>query len=230
VLAGYTQPGAGFPGQVAVVDVNDAGVQFFNAPGNFAAVGIGDAFVINGGGLGTLAGNAVYALRPSATTTSSRLTSFDAAFNVNASGTAAATPGGILLLGYSQAPDYENVVRAIRSETYAAALAAGTSFTFAPSTSSVVHGFDVAEVTTLGESAVVVRGNYGANGPYTTSLETVALTQPSGTDVVQVGATRVLLTENGSQCTRILFTGTSASTLYVALQDARGQRLVKFKP
>lgn len=229
LLAGYTQVGADFPGQVAVIDVADGGVQFVNAPGNFDAVGIDGGFVINGGGLGSLTGTAVYGLRPGAATPASKLTSFDSTFSVNGSGTAAVTSQGVLLLGYSQSPNYENFVRALRPEIYAAALAAGTPFVFSPTESVVVHGFDVSEVDAFGTSAIIVRGGYDT-GPYTTKLERVPLTLASGVDVVTVGTASTVLQENGSKCTRILFTSTSASSLYLAVQDLRGKRLVKLNP
>lgn len=229
LLAGYTQVGAGFPGQVAVIDVADGGVRFANAPGNFDAVGIDGGFVINGGGLGSLAGTAVYGLRPAAAAPTTQLASFDSTFNVNGSGAAAVTTHGVLLLGYSQSPNYENVVRALRPEKYSAALATGTSFAFSPTESVVVHGFDISEVDALGTSAIIVRGGYDT-GPYTTKLERVPLTLAGGTDVVTVGTASTVLQENGSKCTRILFTSTSATSLYLAVQDLRGKRLIKLTP
>ena len=229
LMAGYTLSGASYPGHVAVIEVTDGGVQFVSAQGNFDAVGIDGGFVINGGGLGSLTGSAVYALRPGAPARASLLTSFDSTFKVNGSGTAAVTSNGVLLLGYSQDPNYENFVRAIRPETYGAALAAGTSFVFAPTESIVAHGFDISEVDAFGTAAIIVRGGYDT-GPYTTKLERLPLTVPAGADVVTVGTASTLLQENGSKCTRILFISTSASSLYLALQDARGKRLVKLAP
>ena len=229
LLAGYTQAGAGFPGMVAVIDVTDGGVSFFNAPGNFDAVGLDAGFVINGGGLGSASGNAVYALRPAAVTSSSQLTAFDSTFKVNGSGTAAAASNGVLLLGYSQDPNYENFVRAVRPEAYASALSNGTSFTLDPTASVVAHGFDVTEVDAFGPAAIVHRGGYDT-GPFTTKLERVPLTLLSGADVVTVGTATTLLQENGSKCTRILFLSGSTTSLYVAVQDRRGKRLVSLAP
>ncbi len=228
LLGGYT--GAGFSGKVGLIDLADAGVTYVNAPGNYTAVGASDAFIINGTGLGAAAGNGIYALR-TATGVTAQLASFDASFNVGGSGLTGVTGTGVLLLGYATLPSFENFVRAVPEATYGPALSGGTSVALTANTQLVASGFDLSSVDGFEDSAIIVNGAFGASGPYTTEVKRVPVTVSGpGHDVVTVGTPSALLQENGSKCTRVLFTTASGTSLYFGLQDARGRRLVKITP
>lgn len=227
LLAGYT--GSGFSGQVAVVELGDAGVHFVNAPGNFGAVGTVGTFVINGLGLGSISDAGVFALRVGSTIETSVIASFDPSLNASASGATVMTNDGVLLIGYSTSPNYENVVRAVAPGLARAALDGGAAIALSAAQPVVAQGFDVMGVDAFGSAALVTSGGYDSKfSAYTTSVKRVPLTV-SG-DSVLVGSPLTLLQENGSRCTRVLFTSTSDGALYVAVQDRRGARLVKLTP
>ncbi len=230
LMGGFTQAGANFPGKVTVFELTDGGHRSLDAPGNFTAAGVNDAFVVNGGGIGASLENAAFGIRTGgADLAGAKLVTFDPSFDFAGSGPTAVTGTGVLLVGYAKNPDFASFVRAVPSSAYAAALAAGTSFTLAASAPVVASGFEVADVVGLGDAAIVVRGGYGNAGPYTTKVDRIPLSLSGGGDVV-VGAPVTLLQEGGNQCTRVIFTATSATSVYLGLQDKQGRRLVKLTP
>ncbi|MBL9039329.1 MAG: hypothetical protein JNG84_12495 [Archangium sp.] len=229
LLAGFTQSGAGFPGKVAVVTVADAGVEFVNAPGNYTAAGIesANAFIINGAGLGSATGNAVYALRTEPTQTA-QLATFDTSLGASGSGLTAITSTGVVLVGYGKS-DFTNAVHAVPPSTYLAPVLAGTSVNLTTSSAPLVAEGDVADMSSLGGDAMVVRGGFDSDfNPYTSKVQRVGLTL-SGSGVA-VGTPVDVLRENGSRCTRVLFVSGGSTSMLVGLQDGKGRRLVQFIP
>ncbi len=232
LLTGYTKSGAGFPGVVALIQPADSGVEYVNAPGNFTTAGLpSGAFLINGTGLGTAAGNGLFALRPGNPSQTALLTTFPDPFA--GSGYTTVTSNGIVVAGNSRTPDYSNVARAITPSAYLGPIASGSSFTYTANTAPVVaEGDEFADLTSFGNDAIVVRGGYDAMfNPFTASVVRVPLTLAgSGTQTVTVGTTQVLLENGPLQCTRVFVAIGSGTELYLGLTDRQGRRLVKLNP
>ncbi len=226
VMAGYTD--ATQSGKVAVIETTDGGVTYVNAPGNYTATAVGDAFIINGLGLGALRGLGVYGLRVGGTVETWSLATFDGGLNAVGSGVSGVTANGVLMVGYAQSPNYENFVTALPPATYAMPLMNKTSFGIGSSAVTLAHGFDIASLDGFGSWAMLVNGGFGANGAFTTGVSAVPLLVAS--DNVIVSSSVPLLTNASSQCTRVIFTSSSSTAYYVALQDQQGRRLIKLSP
>lgn len=231
LLAGYTKAGAGFPGVVALVQPEDGGVEYVNAPGNYTAAGLSTgAFVINGTGLGAATGNGLFALRPGNPSQTAALTTFPDAFG--GSGYTTITANGVLVAGNARA-DFSNVARAIVPSTYLGPIASGSAFTYQASDAPIVaEGDTFADLTSFQNDAIVVRGGYDAMfNPFTTRVERVPLTlSGSGVQTVTVGTPVVLLENTGLACTRVFAAIGSGADLYLGLDDRQGRRLVKLTP
>ncbi|MBE2248521.1 MAG: hypothetical protein IAE78_03155 [Myxococcus sp.] len=231
LLTGYTKTGAGFPGVVALVQPDDGGVEYVNAPGNYTSVGLSSgAFVVNGLGLGTATGTGLFALRPGAPSQTAFLAGFPDAFGGN--GYTAATADGVLVAGNARA-DFSNVTRALPPSMYLGPIASGATFTYSATTAPVVaEGDDLADVTSFGGDVVVVRGGYDAMfNPFTDRLERLPLTVTgSGTQTVSIGTAQPLLENGGLRCSRIFTAIGSGTDLYVGIVDRLGRRLVKLTP
>ncbi len=231
LLTGYTKSGAGFPGFVALVQPDDAGVEYVPAGGNYTAAGLSTgAFLINGLSLGTATGQGVFALRPGVPLGTTLLTTFPDPYA--GSGYTAVTANGVLIVGNSVPPSFSNIVRALPPSTYLGPVAAGTAFTYGAADAPVVaEGGDFATVTVFGDDVIVVRGGFDANfNAFTNRVERVPLTlSGSGTQTVSVGTPRTLL-QNAARCTRVTFALGAGNDLYLGLNDRQGRRLIKLAP
>lgn len=228
LAAGYTKAGAGFPGSVAVIETTDAGVQYFDAPGNFTLAGTPTGFLVNGTALGSATGAGVYALDDQGPF---GLASFDAAWTAS-SGYTARTGNGVLLLGAFYGTDFQNHVHAAPPFLTAPALTNRTAFSLAQAP-DLISGGDLADVTALGDDALVVRGGYLSVPPYsafTTRVERVPLTlSGSGVQTVTAGAP-VTLVNAPDTCTRVLFAVGEGSTALLGVEDRNGRRLLRLQP
>jgi hypothetical protein len=231
VLAGYTTSGAGFPGNVALINLVDGGVEYVNAPGNYSAAALpSGAFLVNGLGLGTASGNGLFTLQPGAPVMASLLAVFPDAFG--GSGITAVTSTGVVIAGNFRS-DFTNIARALTPGQYAAAVVGGTSFTYTAADAPVVaEGADFADLTTFGPDAIVVRGGFDASFmPFTVRVERLPLSLSSATpSTVTVGSPVVLLENAPLRCTRVFTTFSSGSALYLGLSDRQGRRLVQLAP
>ncbi len=228
LLAGYTKPGAGFPGAVARYDTSDAGLTHVDAPGNYTLAGLPGGFLVNGGELGAATGAGVYVLDEQGPFA---LATFDAAWMAS-SGFTARTANGVLLLGYFSAADFNNHVLAAPPSLYSAAVAGRSSFALAQG-SPLLDAADLADLTALGNDAVVVRGGFLSEPPYsafTTAVERLPLTvSGSGTQTVTAG-TPVTLVNAPDTCTRVTFAVGGAATLLLGVEDKNGRRVVQLQP
>ncbi len=222
LVAGYTRSGAGYPGNVMVFEVSDAGVRYVNAPGNFTVTSVGSLFLVNGTGLDTLSGGpAIYALSPTAAFSAFTFATFPG--SGNSSGLSATAGNGVLLLGYADM-NFSNEVRAIAPAAYQASLDAGTPL--ALSGTSVFSGYDLMDLSATNAFAILTRGGFDmvTYDPYTTSVEKLALT-PSAQSVMVGSPVKIIDAPN--RCTRVLWTVGSGTNLYVGVQDKNGRRLLK---
>jgi hypothetical protein len=228
VLAGYTKPGAGFPGNVIIYNIADAGVRYVNAPGNNSNGPSANGFVVNGLGLGTTSGTGIYALD---TVGSHLLASFAPAW-MAASGFTARTANDIQLLGYFDGVDFINVIRAAPPSLTANAFQARSSFMLSQASTLLASKF-LQDLTTVGNDAVIVRGDYGGAPdflPFTIGVDKIPLTLTgSGTQTVTVGAPISVLAAT-DKCTRVMFAVGTATQLYVAVEDKNGRRLIQVTP
>lgn len=227
LLTGYTKSGSGFPGSVLVYETTDAGVRHLNAPGNYTAIGVPNAFLINGGGLDAVTGGpGVYALDSQG---AFAFSTFDAAWMAS-NGFTAATANGVLLLGYYDGVDFQNHVRAVPASTYSIALTGRTAFPLATA-ADLISGDDLQDLSTVGNDAVAVRGGYDMNfDAFTTKVERVPLTlSGSGVQTVTAGAPVTLL-EATNKCTRVTFVVNAGNAVLVGLTDHNGRRVVSIQP
>ncbi|MBK7860029.1 MAG: hypothetical protein IPJ65_15695 [Archangiaceae bacterium] len=233
LISGYTRFTAGYPGNVAVVQV-DAGVQYVNAPGNFTAAGFSEGFVVNGTGLGTLSRTALFALN---TTDGgiSQLAEIDAGTKADGgavganSGFTAVTGSQVLLLGYFSGADFDNSVYAAPPLLYTPAVQSALPFALERA-ALVAKGDDIVGVSGFGNDALIVHGSYQTSGTYdayTTKIERVPLTL--GSLGVTVGAPVTLFT-SADECTSVLFTTPSGSDVLVGIKDKNGRRVVRLTP
>jgi hypothetical protein len=228
LLAGYTKPGAGFPGAVARFETADGGVEHFDAPGNYTLAGLPSGFLINGQGVGGAGSAGVWALDAQG---GFLLASFEAAWQA-ANGFTARTANGVLLLGYFNGSDFKNYLVGVPSSRYAGPLASRTSFALSQG-NELLSGDDVADVTALGNDAVVVRGGYLFDPPYsayTKRVERLPLAvSGSGTQTVTAGAP-VTLVNAPDLCTRVVFAVGAGASLLLGVEDKHGRRLVQLQP
>jgi hypothetical protein len=227
LLAGYTTNGAGFPGNVALVDLRDGGVSYVNAPGNFSAVAFAGGFAINGGGVGDAGSeDGVYLLN--AAGGASALASFDSAWMAN-SGYTAVTSQQVLLLGYFNGVDFMNHVSAAPPTQWNPSVASGMPFMLNASV-EIAAADDLSTVGTVGTDAVLVHGGFQASAPYaafTTEVDRLPLALSSST--VTPGTAKAILL-SADQCTYVGFTATSGANLLLGIADKNGSRLVTVSP
>jgi hypothetical protein len=233
LLTGYTKLGTGIPGVVALVQPEDAGVEYLSAPGNYTSVGLASgAFIVNSLGLANATGNGLFALRPGSPSQSALLTSFPQSFA--GSGYTALTTAGVLVAGFSQLPSYDNVARAFPLTTYGGPVSSGSSFSYQAANAPIVaEGADFAALTSFDTDAIVVRGGYDAMyNPFTTRVDRVplALAISGATQTVAVGTAQTLLENSPAQCTRVFAAVGAGTDLYLGLTDRQGRRLVKISP
>lgn len=228
LLAGYTKPGAGFPGAVARFETADGGVEHLDAPGNYTLVGLPAGFLVNGAGVGSAGDPGVWALDAQG---GFLLAGFEPSWQAS-SGFAARTANGVLLLGYFSGVDFQNHVLGAPPSLYAGPLVGRTSFALSQG-SDVLSGDDVADLTSVGNDAVVVRGGYLFDPPYsayTTRVERLSLTvSGSGVQTVTPG-TPVTLLNAPDLCTRVVFAVGGASSVLLGVEDKHGRRLVQLQP
>jgi hypothetical protein len=225
LLAGYTTSGSAFPGNVALIDVHDAGVRYVNAPANFSAVGFSDGFAINGGGIGTVGSEDAVYLLDTLDAGTSELTSFDMSW-MAASGFNASTSQQVLLLGYFDVMDSKNHVRAAPPAQYGAAVSSGTPFMLSASV-EVAASDDIVGLGSVDTDAVVVHGGFLASGSFASHVDRVPLALAGAT--VTPGATKPMLVAH-DECTSVLFTATTGTSLLLGISDKNGQRLVTVSP
>lgn len=232
LLAGYTKAGMTVPGNVALLETTDAGVEYVNAPGNYDAVGTANiGFLINGVSLGTVTGSGAYVLR-SDTRAASAFATFDAAWA--GSGYVSATSNGIALVGYyGLMPTAGNYVRAVPASTYAPTVQSGTPFALAPEVlvASPNASEDVMDLAAAGSSAIVSMGSFDANfTPHVSHVDRIPLTlSGSGVQTITVG-TVVPLLRTTDTCTDVLFIQSHGDDVLVGLSDKNGRRLVEIQP
>jgi hypothetical protein len=228
LLAGYTKSGAGFPGAVARYETSDGGLTHVDAPGNYTLAGLPSGFLVNGGRLDTATGAGVYVLDAQG---AFGLATFETAWQAS-NGYTARTANGVLLLGYFSGVDFNNHVVAAPPSLYSAALTGRSSFALSQGT-ELVNASDLADLATLGNDAVLVRGGYQSEAPYapyTTKVERLPLTvSGSGTQTVTAG-TAVTLVNAPDLCTRVTFAVGTGSTLLLGVQDKNGRRVVQLQP
>jgi hypothetical protein len=227
LLSGYTKTGMNFPGNVVSYDtVTPSNSTYLSAPGNFSAAAVPGTFFINGTGLLTLEGPAVYALKvQNQDLTVSTLATFPNA--MAASGYTAVSTNGAAVLGYSVYP--KNTLHAVPPGEYTAALSRGTPFALAD-WPEVYSGEDVFGVAGFGSGVVVHRGSYDANfNALTQDVVRRELTVGgSDSQVIIVGAlTPVLTTDN--PCTQVDILAPMGEDLLVGVKDENGHRLVRIQ-
>ncbi len=230
LLAGYTKAGMTMPGNVAVIETEDAGVYYVDAPGNYDATDLGAGlFLINGLQVGTATGSGVFGLTQ---TTGFPFSTFDMSWA--GSGLAATTPQGIVLLGYyGMTPMAGNYVRAAPPSSYSATLGGGAPFALAPEV--LVAGpsatGDVMDLAAAGSTAIVSFGSFDANfTAHVSHVDRIPLTlMGSGTQTITVGTASPLLSTTDT-CTDVLFIQTNGPRVLVGLSDKNGRRLLDITP
>ncbi|EPX61443.1 hypothetical protein D187_001226 [Cystobacter fuscus DSM 2262] len=226
LVAGYTR--ADLSGKVAVHDTVTNASTYLSAKGNFSAVGLDGAFLLNGLALEGVSetGSAVYALKTQSTPFSvSRLATFPVA--QSASGFNALTTNKIVVLGYYGG---NNVLHAVSPETYAPALAAGTSLDLADTnTPRIYAGSDLFYAAGFGAGVALHRGSYSESYEQLThDVSRIALS-PAGSDGkgVTAGDLKAVLTQSNNTCTSVVAMAPLAEDLLVGVEDKNGRRLVR---
>ncbi|OJH42413.1 hypothetical protein [Cystobacter ferrugineus] len=225
LLAGYTLADAS--GKVAVHDTVTNASTYLAAKGNFSAVGLDGAFLINGLDLEGVSetGSAVYALKTQSTPFSvSRLATFPVA--QSASGFNALTTNKIVVLGYFGG---KNVLHAVSPETYAPALAAGTSLDLSgANTPQIYAGSDLFYAAGFGAGVALHRGAYSESYEQLTHDVARISLSPAGSDGkgVTAGNLEVVLSQSNT-CTSVVAMAPLAEDLLVGLEDKNGRRLVR---
>ncbi|MGC4119769.1 MAG: hypothetical protein QM765_35385 [Myxococcales bacterium] len=225
VVGGYTKAGAGFPGNLAVYDpTNAAASTYVSAPGNFSVAGVSGGLLVNSLGLATLSGGGVYSLSLSPSTKAAKVAGFDPAWAAS-SGVTATTTNGVAVLGYFNANDFQNYLRAVSPTALADAISGGTTIDLAAAP-VVYSGGDLFAASGFGEDLVLHRGSYDSvtYAPLTRSVSRLPLTVAGST--VSVGTSDDVLTANDT-CTSVLFLAPLASDLLVGVKDRNGARLVR---
>lgn len=229
LLAGYTKAGAGFPGSVVEYNVEDAGVRYLDAPGNYSAAGFGDAFLINAVSVGAANGAGAYVLEPQH---EFAFATFDSSWQAS-SGVVGVTTGGVVLVGYFNGQDFRNYVRAVPPGAYESVMQSQLPLSLTAG-APVLAADDMADFTTLGNDVIVVRGGYESEPPYasfTLGVERLSLAVHGSGASQHVGVgTPVRLIDAPDKCTKVfLAVGTSAGLL-LGVEDANGRRLVQLAP
>jgi len=228
VLTGYTKMGTGFPGNVLVYDtVTPANSTRLSAPGNFSAAAVPGTFFINGTGLGTATGPAVYALRAqNQTYAMSTLATFPS--TTAASGYTAVSTNNVAVFGYSVYP--KNTLHAVPPAEYTAALSSGKPFALA-GWPEVYSGEDLFGAAGFGSGVVLHRGSYDPEtfAPLTKDVVRRELTVGgSSSQTVAVGALTPVLTAVNT-CTQVNTLAPMGEDLLVGVSDENGHRLVRLQ-
>ncbi|WNG21045.1 hypothetical protein [Cystobacter fuscus] len=226
LMAGYTL--GDVSGKVAVYDTVTNTSTYLSARGNFSAVGLDGAFLLNGLALegASETGSAVYALKTQSTPFSvSRLATFPVANS--ASGFNALATNKIVVLGYYGS---NNVLHAVSPETYAPALAAGTSLELSgANTPQIYAGSDLFYAAGFGAGVALHRGVYSESYEQLThDVSRIALS-PAGSDGkgVTAGDLKAVLTQSNNTCTSVVAMAPLAEDLLVGVEDKNGRRLVR---
>lgn len=226
LLAGYTKLGMTIPGSVALIETTDAGVRYFDAPGNYSAAGISDGFAVNGTGLDGRAGTNVWMLNTTDGGTHP-LAVFDSSW-MAASGFTAATTSSVLLLGYFHGGTFANVIRAAPPLQYTPAVQSAMPFQLALSVQVSSSG-DLVDYGAFGPDALAIRGGFRATyfTSYTNLVERIPLSLAGST--VTVG-TPVTLLSSMNECTHVAFNAVSGSDVLLGIKDKNGLRVVRLAP
>lgn len=237
LLAGYTQAGAGFPGKVASYDLaTPSASTYLSAPGNFSAVGLSGAVLLNGLGVEGVSatGVGVYALK----TQSSPYQKFRfATFPSTAqnSGFSAVATNGIVALGYALATPtdedpyaYSNVLHGASPDTYSPALSAGTTLDLTgANTPAIYSGTDLLDAVGFGAGVALVRGGYtDSYESFTREVSRLPLSTTNNGLGVTAGTAQPVLTQSQA-CTFVVSLAPIGGDLLIGVSDKNGRRLVR---
>ena len=202
-----------------------------SSSGNFSAVGVPGAFLVNALGLEGVSGSGagIYAVKTGASVQTTKLASFPA--EGQSTGFSALTSQEVAVFGYGVFTDaFRNHLLAVAPATYKAALSGGTTLALSSSNSVDFYaGEDVLGASSLGSGAVINRGRYSSDFTTLTrlGLSRVELTiSGSGAPGVTAGALEPVLT-NSDQCTRVGLLAPLGADLLVGVSDKNGSRLVR---
>ena len=229
LLAGYTKSGAAVPGNVLLFNPGTpSGSSHVNAPGNYSATSVGSRFVLNGTGLGTTTGTAIYALNAS-TSTGATLATFSSSW-MPASGVTASTSDGVLIAGYfgTAMNDGKNHLIAVAPSTYLGPIAGGSSFALMGNL-EVYAGFDVLNAVGFKDGVAIQRGAFlpPLYDAVTSDIVRFALTlSGSGVQTVTAGPLQTVISAP-NRCTSVDFIGRLGDDLLLAVKDRNGRRLVR---
>jgi hypothetical protein len=233
LMGGYTL--ADFSGKVAIHEPESDTPAHVSATGNFSAVGLDGAFLINGLGLEGVSGTGigVYALKTqSAPFQASKLATFPSAGTF--SGFSALATNKIVALGYAYSTpvpgnDYAstNALRAVSPDTYASALTEGTTLDLAgANTPEIYSGLDLRDAAGFGAGVALKRSPSSDDYTNTRDVARIALTPTQDGSGVTVGQLQEVLTQ-GNTCTKVVTMAPLAEDLLVGVQDKNGRRLVR---
>ena len=226
LLVGYSR--ADFSGELAIVELGDAGTRWLAAPGNYTTAVSSTGFLVNGQGLGATNGTGVWALETVDGGSGGFLVApFESSWMAS-SGYTAVTPAGVVLAGYFDGSSYQNVVRAVSPALAAAALTGRAPLSLSASSSEVLRGSTIQQLTALGESMIVVYGGYdSSSAPYTTGVVRIPLVVSGST--VSTGTPVTLLTAP-DRCTTVTFLTSDGATLLLGVTDKNGRRVLELAP
>ncbi len=229
LLAGYTKSGAGITGSVLLYTPGStAAATYVNAPGNYSATSVANRFILNGVGLGTTAGTAIYTLNGT-TGTGATLATFAFPW-MAASGATAVTSSGVLIAGYfgASATDGKNHLLAMPPSTYLGPIASGSSFALLGSL-DVYAGFDILNAVGFKDGLAVQRGSFlpPTYEAVTSDIVRFQLTlSGAGTQTVTAGTMQTVVSAP-NRCTNVDFIGHLGDDLLLAVKDRNGRRLVR---
>ena len=227
LIAGYTKSGTPAPGSLLLLSQGTT-ASWINAPGNYSATSVNSRFVVNGEGLGTSTGVAVYGLNAAAAPpTSATLGNFSSSWMAS-SGVSAAANNGVLVLGYYGGADFKNHLLVVPPSTYLGPLTGGTSFSLSTAL-EIYADLDVLNAVGFKDGLAIQHGGFPppTYDPVTTSITRIPLTLTgSGTQTVTAGAAQTVLTAP-NQCTSVDFVSHLGDDLLIAVKDRNGRRLVR---
>ncbi|WNG30576.1 hypothetical protein F0U62_46095 [Cystobacter fuscus] len=233
LMGGYTL--GDFSGKVAIHDLASNTSTYVPAAGNFSAVGLDGAFLINGLGLEGVSGTGigVYAVKTqSAPFQTSKLATFPSAGTF--SGFSALATNEIVALGYAYStpePDNDyattNALRAVSPDTYTPALTAGTTLDLAgTNTPEIYSGLDLRDAAGFGAGVALKRSPNAGDYTNTRDVARIALTPTQDGLGVTAGPLQEVLTQTKT-CTKVVIMAPLAEDLLVGLEDKNGRRLVR---
>lgn len=231
LLAGYTKLGDNAPGSVLVFDTANPDKSYYQpAPGNYSAVGIEGAFLINGLGLEASSNDsAVYALQAGVTPVKPlKLATFDPKWNPF-SGPTAMTSDGIAVFGYYVAESFANHLRAVAPAKYGAVLTDGAAAVDTSNAPMVYNRSDLFDIAGFGDGVALHRGAYDSVtfNAFTKSVARVPLAVSAGdAQAVTVGTLQDVLVAEDT-CTNVMYLAPLGRDLLVGITDKNGRRLVR---